>query len=88
MPENKIQTLETLLKALQSAPQDKQGAFKVSTWRMVIEELVAIKTTINSVAHQTEALAINQSAVQDSQKELEKTISDKINTEDVNTILF
>ena len=82
-----LNTLEALLKALKAAPQDKEGAFRVRTWAMVVEELVFIKSRLEGATGVLENIKmptveeITQAVKQDIEK-------DNLSKEDAGPILF
>lgn len=39
--------LDGLLEALSKAPQDKQGAFTIATWKMIIAEIIKIRNKLD-----------------------------------------
>jgi len=84
-------TIEELLKALKSAPQDKEGSFRISTWKMVLEEffnmkeeLDSIKKSLGSVEKTTKEIASNQINTE----EIKKSIKDDISKTDADKLLF
>ena len=73
-----------LLKALSSADQEKEGAFRVRTWKMVIEEIVKfrdqLQETDNKVRETPSAEEIREAVKSDIQRNLA--------TEDEGKVLF
>ena len=53
-----LNTLEALAAALAAAPQDKEGAFRVRTWKIVIDELVNIKSRLEGTAGKIDNLSV------------------------------
>lgn len=47
---NPFDDIDGLVEALKNAPQDKEGAFRVATWRMVLEEMQTIKQQLTNTA--------------------------------------
>jgi len=88
---NPFDDLEGLLKALAKAPQDKQGAFRVATWRMVIEEVLKIKEQVGNtavVAARAESAANTLPDINKIRQDIESSLQEKISAEDADTILF
>ena len=81
---NPFNDLEGLLKALESAPQDKEGAFRVSTWKMVIEEIVQLKKSVGDVTQ----IASNRPSVDDIKEAIAKDIKEDLSTADADKFLF
>ena len=82
-----LNTLEMLLEALTNAPQDKEGAFRVCTWKMVIEELVNIKRRLEGATGTIENLDVPtvEEITQAVKADIEK---DNLSKEDAGSILF
>ena len=82
-----LNSLELLLEALTKAPQDKEGAFRVCTWRMVIEELVNIKRRLEGATGQIEDLKVPsmEEITQAVKEDIEK---DNLSEKDAGAILF
>jgi hypothetical protein len=38
--------IEELFEKLKKAPQDKEGAFKISTWVLIVNEIIKIKVAL------------------------------------------
>ena len=88
---NPFNDVQGLLDALAKAPQDKQGAFRVSTWRMVIEELISLKNQIGEtavVAANAEQVAKQKPDIDALKQEIQKDLNDRISADDADTILF
>jgi len=88
---NPFNDVESLYQALLKAPQDKEGAFRVSTWKMVIEEMVRIKKQLDqthNLAEEAHLVAADKPSAQQIKEEIEKDLSEKMNAEDADTILF
>ena len=75
---NPFDNIEGLLEALKAAPQDKEGAFRVSTWKMVIEEIVRLKKSVGDVTQ----IATNRPSVDDIKKAIEKDIKEDLSSAD------
>jgi len=88
---NPFSDMQGLLNALAKAPQDKQGAFRVATWRMVIQELVNLQKAIGETA---EVAASAQLAAKDKpdlealKAEIAKDMDSKMSEDDASVILF
>jgi len=54
---NPFDDLNGLVEALAKAPQDKEGAFRVSTWLMVLKKIQALQEAIGNTA---EVIAKNE----------------------------
>jgi len=85
------ESIEALLKALNSAPQDKEGSFRISTWKMVLEEFYKMKEELNFIKKSlgtmektTKEIASNQINTE----EIKKSIKDDISKTDAAKILF
>lgn len=80
-------TVEELLEALKSAPQDKEGAFRISTWRMVLQTLVDMATEIQDINSQVGIVTkATQSAP--SAETIKRAIQDDLGKADANKVLF
>ena len=84
MAQTQFKNLETLLAALTKAPQDREGGFRVATWKMVIEEILAIKAQVSDTSEAVK----NTPSVEQITQTIKQNIQDTINTEDAGTILF
>jgi hypothetical protein len=84
-------TIEELLKALQSAPQEKEGAFRIGTWKMVLEAFSEMRSDI---ARLEEALSIVEKDVEEAVSSspdtdaIKKAIKDDLSQADANKVLF
>jgi len=88
---NPFDDIEGLLEALAAAPQDKEGAFRVSTWKMVIAELVAMKEAIGEtaqVAASAEAAAKERPSIDEIKEAVAGDLKQEIDASDAETILF
>jgi len=88
---NPFNDVDGLLEALKKAPQDKQGAFRVATWCMVIQELINLKQAIgqNSELAQSAAQAASERPdIAAIKAEIEKDLDKKMDSGDAETILF
>ena len=79
-----IDPLHQLLEALTNAPQDKEGAFRVRTWKMVIERLVALE---NAVTETTNIVKEAPSA-EEIRAAVERDIQSNLADEDEGKVLF
>lgn len=84
-------TINELVAALRSAPQDKEGAFRVATWKMVLESFLDMKEEI-SVLNQklgiVEQTAKSAAESQPNTEAIKKAIKDDISKADAQKILF
>lgn len=84
-------TITELVKALQNAPQEKEGAFRIATWRMVLEAFSEMQNDINTlnqklgIVEQTAKSAVNNTPDAEA---IKQAIRDDINKADVNKVLF
>jgi hypothetical protein len=84
-------TIKELLNALQSSPQDKEGAFRIATWRMVLESFTTMQEEINSLKQKlgvVEKTAQEASEKQPNTEAIKKAIKDDISKVDAQKILF
>jgi hypothetical protein len=84
-------TIAELVAALKSAPQDKEGAFRISTWRMVLEEFATMSERIQlmesglGVVQKTAESAASKSVDIEG---LKKAVKDDLSKADAGKILF
>lgn len=81
---SKQDPLFQLLEALTSAPQDKEGAFRVRTWKMVIERLVNIEKALT----ETTNIVKEKPSTQEINDVVENKLKTNLSSEDENKILF
>lgn len=76
-----------LLIALKAAPQDKEGAFRVGTWKMVLQ---AISDMQNDIADLESKLGIVSKATVTAPDAaaIKKSIQDDLSKADSNKVLF
>ena len=82
-----LNSLELLLDALTKAPQDKEGAVRVCTWKMVIEELVNIKRRLEGAEGSLQNVSI-PSVEEISQAVKQDIEKDNLSQKDAGPILF
>lgn len=88
---NPFNDLNGLLAALAKAPQDKQGAFRVATWRMVIQEIINIQEQLSLAAKREvvdEAIEETKKKLEETRQQLEANLNEKMSADDADTILF
>lgn len=84
-------TIQDLINALQSAPQDKEGAFRVATWRMVLEAFQVMQDDLQLLNNKLGI--IDQKATRASEtvpdtEAIKRAIKDDISKADAQKILF
>jgi hypothetical protein len=80
-----------LVNALKSAPQDKEGAFRVATWRMVLETIQNMQEEINTLNKRLGIVEQTAQAAAESKPNTEaikQAIKDDISKADAQKILF
>lgn len=84
-------TIQELVDALKSAPQEKEGAFRIATWRMVLEEVLKLQTSINALQSSLGNVSakVNETASKTVDAEtIKKAVKDDISKADAQKILF
>ena len=85
---NPFNDVEGLLTALKKADQSKQGAFRVSTWCMVIQELINLKASIGEVGQVAEQAVSQKPNLEKLREELEQNMDNRLSEDDASTVLF
>jgi hypothetical protein len=90
---NPFDDINGLVEALENAPQDKEGAFRVATWLMVLKEIQRISeqlgrteevtNTIRTTVEQTET-----PTVEDIAKKVREELQTDLSKQDAEVILF
>lgn len=84
-------TIQELVTALQSAPQDKEGAFRVATWKMVLESFANMQNRLNALESSlgvVQKTAESAAAKTFDAEAIKKAVKDDITKADANKILF
>lgn len=84
-------TIAELTQALQSAPQEKEGAFRVATWRMVLDAFVDMQKEIQTLKQKlgfVEQTATTAASKTVDVEALKKVVKDDLSKADINKILF
>ena len=84
-------TITELIKALQNAPQEKEGAFRVSTWRMVLEAFEEMRFTIQKLEEKSglvERKIVGISASAPDAESIAKAIKADLSKADASKVLF
>ena len=90
---NPFDDLNGLVEALAKAPQDKEGAFRVSTWLMVLKKIQALQEAIGNTA---EVIAKNEDlrkktsspSLQDITNQVKKELESDLANQDATKIIF
>lgn len=85
---NPFDDVEGLLEALKKAPQNKQGAFRVATWCMVIQELIHLKKSIGETADVAQQAVDGKPDFAALREEIKNDLNQKLSEDDAETILF
>lgn len=84
-------SINELLDALKSAPQDKEGAFRVATWRMVLQEFANMQTKLlelEKASGLVEKKIVSISASTPDVESIVSKIKDDITKADSSKVLF
>ena len=84
MPEENINQLDQLLKALSAADQNLEGAFRVRTWKMVIQEIIKLRDTLK----ETGDIIKNTPSVEEIKQTVENNIQKNLANEDESKVIF
>lgn len=84
---NGIDSVEKLAEALKSAPQEKEGTFRVATWNMVIERMLQIEKAVEQLANVDVSEQI-KTAVSENVEAIKTEINNEISSSSADTILF
>lgn len=83
-------TIEELVMALQSAPQEKEGAFRIATWNMVLssflemqEKITELEAALGIVEKKADATAKTPDIAT-----ITKAVKDDLSKADANKVLF
>ena len=78
-----------LIKALAAAPQNKEGAFRVSTWLMVLKEIEKISQQIGTAS---ETIESNKNKIENTENptltEITAKIKEDLANQDATKIIF
>lgn len=90
---NMFNDIDGLVEALRKAPQDKEGAFRVATWLMVLEEIQRISNKIGEAANaiaETKDKVDNQKSptLEEIKAQVKQELQSDLNDQDADTILF
>jgi light-regulated signal transduction histidine kinase (bacteriophytochrome) len=90
---NPFNDINGLVEALRKAPQDKEGAFRVATWLMVLEELQKLSEQIGNTAEMatlTKAQIEQQHTptVEDIKNQVKQELQSDLADQDADVILF
>lgn len=90
---NPFDDINSLVEALKQAPQDKEGAFRVSTWLMVLEKMQELSEQIGNtavLAEETKNQIENKTTptVEEIKNQVKQELQSDIASQDVDTILF
>lgn len=83
---NPFSDINGLVEALEKAPQDKEGAFRVSTWLMVLKAFQSLKEQIESNKNQLDSTKIP--SVEEISSEVQKNLETNLANKDADIILF
>jgi hypothetical protein len=84
-------TIQELVDALKNAPQEKEGAFRIATWRMVLEAFAGMQNRIATleaslgVVQKTADAAASKTVDTEA---IKRAVKDDISKADANKILF
>jgi hypothetical protein len=90
---NPFDDIHGLVEALKAAPQDKEGAFRVATWLMVLEQMQALMEQVGhaeSLAAETKSTIENQTTptVEEIKAQVKAELQSDMNDADADVILF
>jgi hypothetical protein len=85
-------TLDELHILLSKAPQDKEGAFRISTWKLLVERILELSRQIESLKQQPNISETLQKEIGNITKTVASEVASKMKTEldgsDADAILF
>lgn len=85
---NPFDDIEGLIEALKKAPQDKEGAFRVATWLMVLQKIKELSDQLgetNNVINETKS---QTPSVDELKQQIKEDIQRDMSSEDADVILF
>lgn len=85
---NPFDDLESLIEALKKAPQDKEGAFRVATWLMVVQKIKELADQLGETNNALNETKNQTPSVDEIKKQIKEDIQKDMSSEDADVILF